>query len=88
MYAAIEVDLINEPGMEIPTREGMVIGDARVEGKMCMFRALDDDRIPYYIGFSDDAALEYVFEWCQIDAGTTILQCLDLKTLEWKDEVS
>jgi len=85
MIARIIEDLLNEEGDEIPSRAGMSFGDGNVEGKLYIVRLLDDDRIPYFVGISDDASLEPLYEWGMHDSGTTILQIMDLKTYEWED---
>jgi hypothetical protein len=86
MYGRVTHDLINVND-EVPSRVDMVWGK-EVEGSLYIWRTLDDDRIPYYMGVADDATLEAIFVWSMQDAGTTFLQVLDLKNLAWKDELS
>ena len=61
-----------------------------------VWRALDDDRIPYYIIIADSDGIEAAFEWAARDAGVTIIQSANFTnsssnenmTVRWKDELS
>jgi hypothetical protein len=85
MLGVVTHDLLEIEGH---VRKGHSFGDGQSIGGPVVWRTLDDDGIPYYIGIADYELLETIFEWSMGDAGTTILQVLNPVTLQWKDELN
>jgi hypothetical protein len=91
MYALLVKQL--QPSDENWHREGHLLSDGRPPygAEMNVWRALDDDRIPYYIIIADNDGIEAMFEWAAKDVGVTIIQSAtydDNGNVSWTDALS
>ena len=92
MYAVIAVDLIK--ALDENRAGELVINNGGVPdaGSLNVYRALDDDRIPYYIVIADDEGIERFFDFEMNNTGVTIIQeavvISSSNSIAWKDALN